>query len=362
MFYEFLYPLAEQFQVFNLFRYITFRSVYAALTGFAISLALGPMVIRFLRRLKAGQSIRKDGPQSHLAKEGTPTMGGILIMVSLGVSAILWARLDNRYVWFCLGSAFWFGLIGFIDDFNKLVFKNRGGISARLKLFLQILGASGIMAAYFYTTPADFAFSSVINVPFVKVPFEVPAWIYFCFGVFVIVGTSNGVNFADGLDGLAIGSALLVGIAFAAITYMVGHARLSEYLLIPFVPGMSEVTVFCAALIGTCLGFLWYNAHPAQVFMGDTGSLALGGVFGTLAVVAKQELLLALVGGVFVMEVMSVILQVASFKLTGKRIFKMAPLHHHFELKGWAEPQVIIRFWIVGLVLMLLALSTFKLR
>ena len=362
MFFEFLYPLAEHFQAFNLFRYVTFRSVYAALTAFVICLLLGPMVIRFLKRLKAAQTIRTDGPQSHMSKAGTPTMGGILILLAIGVSAILWARLDNRYVWFCLSACFWFGLIGFIDDFNKLVFKKRGGISARLKLALQLIGASGIMLVYFWTTPVDFQNTSIINIPFLKTPLVVSDWVYFMFGVFVIVGTSNGVNFADGLDGLAIGSALLVAITFAAMTYMVGHARLSEYLLIPNVPGMEEATVFCAALIGTCLGFLWFNAHPAQVFMGDTGSLALGAAFGTLAVMSKQELLLAVVGGVFVIEVLSVIIQVVGYKLTGKRVFRMAPLHHHFELKGWAEPQVIIRFWIIGLVLMLIALSTFKLR
>lgn len=362
MLYEFLYPLSGQFHIFNLFRYVTFRAVYAALTAFLLSLLFGPMVIRFLTRLKVGQTVRADGPQTHLKKAGTPTMGGVLIVWSMIVSSILWARLDNRYVWIAISAVAWFGFVGFMDDFNKLVFKNSKGMSARTKLILQCLGAAAIMVVYLVTAPRDFGFSTLLNVPFLKSQIYLSDWAYLLFGMFVIVGCSNGVNFTDGLDGLAIGTATFVTITFALFTYLVGNAKFSSYLFIPHVADLGEVSVVCAALLGTCLGFLWFNAHPAEVFMGDTGSLALGGFFGTIAVLAKQELLLVLVGGIFVVEVLSVILQVASFKITGKRIFRMAPLHHHFELKGLPEPKVIVRFWIVAALLMLAALSTLKLR
>ncbi len=361
MLYHLLFPLSAEFPAFNLFRYVTVRGVWAALTAFLLSLLLGKLVIARLVRLKVGQTIRHDGPQSHHSKAGTPTMGGILIALSFTAAVLLWARWDNRFVWLALGGFLWFALVGFLDDYQKLVLKHSKGISARAKLFLQVLGACGIMAAYYWTEPVA-AQAAILNLPFVKTPVPLHVAVYFAFAVFVMAGASNGVNLTDGLDGLAIGTAAFVSLAFVLITYVVGHAKVSSYLLIPHVPDLGEVAVLCAALLGSCLGFLWFNAHPAQVFMGDTGSLALGGFFGTVAVLAKQEVLLALVGGVFVFEALSVIVQVASFKMRGKRVFLMAPLHHHFELKGVPESKVIVRFWIVAALFMLAAVSTFKLR
>jgi phospho-N-acetylmuramoyl-pentapeptide-transferase len=362
MLYEIFYPLSGQFHLLNLFRYVTFRAVYAALTAFLLSLFFGPTMIRYLTRVKAGQSVRDDGPQTHLKKSGTPTMGGVLMLWSMVVSTVLWARLDNRYVWIALGSVAWFGMVGFIDDFKKLALKNSKGVSASFKLLLQGGGAAAIMAAYMYTAPKEFTLTTLFNIPFVKSQIFLHPALFFALGTTVIVGASNAVNLTDGLDGLAIGTASFVAITFAVFVYLIGHAKFSAYLLIPHVPDLGEASVACASLIGTCLGFLWFNAHPAQVFMGDTGSLMLGGFFGTVSVLAKQELLLALVGGIYVVEAMSVILQVASFKATGKRIFRMAPIHHHFELTGIEEPKVIVRFWIVAALLMLAALSTLKLR
>jgi phospho-N-acetylmuramoyl-pentapeptide-transferase len=359
--YRLLYPLAAHHSLFNLIRYETVRSVWAALTAFLLSLGLGPALIAFLTRLKVGQTIREDGPQSHLKKAGTPTMGGLLIAAVFILSSLLWARLDNRFVWLGLGAFTWFAVIGFLDDYTKLVLKNSKGISARTKMLLQVAGSLGFMLAYFYSQPPG-SLTSVLNLPFVKTPLDLPALVYGCFGVLVLVGASNGVNLTDGLDGLAIGTSAFVALAFIIITYLVGHARLSAYLLIPHVPDLGEAAVLCSAMLGACLGFLWFNAHPAQVFMGDTGSLALGGFFGAVAILAKQEILLALVGMVFVLEALSVIVQVASFKMRGKRIFAMAPLHHHFELKGVPESKVIVRFWIVAALFMLAAVSTFKLR
>ncbi|MES2202537.1 MAG: phospho-N-acetylmuramoyl-pentapeptide-transferase [candidate division FCPU426 bacterium] len=362
MLYEFLFPLSGQFHVLNLFRYVTFRAVYAAVTAFIISLLAGPVLIRFLRRVKAGQSVRDDGPQTHLKKQGTPTMGGVLMLWSVVLSSLLWVRLDNRYIWIALASVVWFGGVGFIDDYQKLVYKNSKGSSARHKLLLQGLGAAGVVAAYILTAPADFSMTTLFNVPFLKHPIMLPVWVFAPIGITVIVGASNAVNLTDGLDGLAIGTASFVSMTFAVLVYLVGHAKISAYLLIPHVPELAELAVVCAALLGTCLGFLWFNAHPAEVFMGDTGSLMLGGFFGTVAVLAKQELMLALVGGIYVVEALSVIIQVAGFRATGKRIFAMAPIHHHFELKGLPESKVIVRFWIVAALLMLAALSTLKLR
>lgn len=362
MFYEILYPLAGQFHALNLFRYVTFRSAYAALTAFLLSLIFGPMMIRFLTRLKVGQSIRSDGPQSHLQKSGTPTMGGVLMLWSMVVSSVLWGRLDNRYVWIGIASVIWFGGVGFIDDYKKLVLKNSKGASALLKIMLQGIGAAGVMAAYMLTAPDDFKITTLFNVPFVKAQVFLAPGLFAAIGMLVIIGASNAVNLTDGLDGLAIGTASFVAITFGVFIYLVGHVKFSSYLLIPHVPDLAELSVLCAALLGTCMGFLWFNAHPAQVFMGDTGSLMLGGFFGTIAVLAKQELLLALVGGIYVVEALSVIIQVASFKTTGKRVFRMAPIHHHFELSGLAESKVIVRFWIVAALLMMAALSTLKIR
>ncbi|HXC65084.1 MAG TPA: phospho-N-acetylmuramoyl-pentapeptide-transferase, partial [bacterium] len=295
-------------------------------------------------------------------KSGTPTMGGLLIALAFLGSSLLWARLDNRYVWLGLGAFAWFGLVGFLDDYTKLVLKNSKGISARSKITLQVLGAALVLSFYCSTQPDAPSPLALLNLPFLKTPLDVPLWIYLCFAVVVMVGSSNAVNLTDGLDGLAIGTSAFVALAFIIITYLVGHPRLSSYLLIPHVPDLSEMAVPCSALLGACLGFLWFNAHPAQVFMGDTGSLALGGYFGAVAVMSKQEVLLALVGMVFVIEAVSVILQVGSFKMRGKRIFAMAPLHHHFELQGVPESKVIVRFWIVAALFMLAAISTFKLR
>jgi phospho-N-acetylmuramoyl-pentapeptide-transferase len=362
VFYEIFYPLAGQFHALNLFRYVTFRSAYAALTAFLLSLTCGPMMIRYLSRLKVGQSIRDDGPQTHLKKAGTPTMGGVLMLWSMVVSSILWARLDNRYVWIALASVAWFGGVGFIDDFRKLVLKNTKGVSASWKLLLQGLGAAAVLAAYMLTAPDDLKITTLFNVPFLKSQIFFPPALFFAAGSVIIVGASNAVNLTDGLDGLAVGTASFVTITLGVFVYLVGNAKFSAYLLIPHVPELGELAVLCAALLGTCMGFLWFNAHPAQVFMGDTGSLMLGGFFGTVAVLAKQELLLALVGGIYVVEAMSVIIQVASFKTTGRRIFRMAPIHHHFELSGLDESKVIVRFWIVAALLMLAALSTLKLR
>ncbi len=360
MLYRLLYPLAVHHTVFNLIRYETVRSVWAALTAFLVALALGPGLIAYLTRIKVGQTIRKDGPQSHLKKAGTPTMGGLLIAAAFLVSTFLWGRFDNRYVWLALAAFVWFAAVGFWDDYVKLVLRNSKGLSARAKLGLQFAGALAFMAAVRQGEPA--AVGQVLNLPFIKAPLPVPLAVYMTFGCLVLVGASNGVNLTDGLDGLAVGTSAFVSVAFVIITYLVGHARLSAYLFILHVPELGEVAVLCSAMLGACLGFLWYNAHPAQVFMGDTGSLALGGFFGAVAVLARQEVLLALVGMVWVLEALSVIVQVASFKMRGKRIFAMAPLHHHFELKGVPESKVIVRFWIVAALFMLAAVSTFKLR
>ncbi len=361
MFHAWLYPLAKDYQVFNLFRYITVRAFYAALTAFVLSLLLGPWLISLLRRLKVGQSIRDDGPATHQKKAGTPTMGGVLILGTVLFSCVLWSRWDNPYVWLSMGALLLFGAVGFVDDYNKLVLKNSKGLSAKSKIFWQAMVATFLLVTYLFLEPS-MEKASVLNLPFVKVPFQWPVVLYACFAGLVMIGFSNGVNLTDGMDGLAVGNSAFVAIAFALICYLQGNARFAGYLYVPYVPELGEVAVVCAALLGACLGFLWFNAHPAQVFMGDTGSLALGGFFGIVAVLSKQEILLVLIGGVFVAEAMSVVLQVGSFKMRGKRIFRMAPIHHHFELQGVEESKLIVRFWIVAALLMVAALSTFKLR
>ena len=360
MLYHLLYPLHNRFSGFNVFRYITFRSAGAVLTALIISFVLGPSMIAWLRRLKVGQHVRNDGPQTHLSKQGTPTMGGLLIVAALASSVLLWSDLTNKYVWVVLFATLAFGAIGFWDDYLKVVKKRSTGLRAIQKFGLQIL-ASAMIGFFLYYNPSD-PNSTSLSVPFLKRLFLDLGWFYIPFVVIVIVGSSNAVNLTDGLDGLAIG---LVGIASAAnavIVYLGGNKIIADYLKILFIPGSGELVIFCGALLGSSLGFLWYNAHPAEVFMGDVGSLSLGGALGTLAVVTKHELILVIVGGIFVIETISVILQVASYKLTRKRIFRMAPIHHHFEQIGWPESKVITRFWIIGIILALVSISSLKLR
>jgi phospho-N-acetylmuramoyl-pentapeptide-transferase len=359
MFYHLLYPLHTTVSVFNVFRYITFRTIYASLTAFLICFVLGPWVIRRMQVLQVGQYIREDGPEAHLKKAGTPTMGGTLIVGAVTISCLLWNILSNVYVWILLLATVGYGIIGFADDYLKVVKKQNKGLSARAKITWQIALAA-LLATLLYTHPD---FDTRVTVPFFKAlsPDLGPA--YILFAVLVIVGASNAVNLTDGLDGLAIGPTIIAAGTYMVFAYVTGHAEIASYLQINHVSGAGEVTVFCGALVGAGLGFLWFNTYPAQIFMGDVGSLSLGAALGTVAVITKQEILLVLVGGLFVIEALSVIFQVGFFKVThGRRIFRMAPLHHHFELKGWAEPKVIVRFWIIAIALALLSMSTLKLR
>lgn len=360
MLYHLLYPLREAFSGFNVFRYITFRSAGAALTALLVSFLFGPRMISWLRQLKVGQQVRNDGPQTHLTKQGTPTMGGLLIILALVSSVLLWSDLTNKYVWVVLFATLTFGGIGFWDDYLKVVKKQSTGLRAREKFGLQIL-ASLMVGLFLYYNPGDPNITH-LSVPFMKKLLIDLGWFYIPFVAVVIVGSSNAVNLTDGLDGLAIGLVGIASTANAVIVYLGGNRIIAEYLKILYIPGTGELVIFCGALLGASLGFLWYNAHPAEVFMGDVGSLSLGGALGTLAVVTKHELILVIVGGIFVMETVSVILQVASFKLRGKRIFRMAPIHHHFEQIGWPESKVIVRFWIVGIILALVSISSLKLR
>jgi len=360
MLYHLLYPLRDTVSGFNVFRYITFRSAGAVLTALIVSFVLGPSMISWLRRLKVGQQVRNDGPQTHLAKQGTPTMGGLLIVAALVGSVLLWSDLKNRYVWVVLFATLAFGGIGYWDDYLKVVKKRSTGLRAYQKFGLQIL-ASGLIGFFLYYNPGD-QYSTYVSVPFLKRLILNLGWFYIPFVVIVIVGSSNAVNLTDGLDGLAIGLVGIASTANAVIVYLGGNKIIADYLKILYIPGSGELVIFCGAMLGASLGFLWYNAHPAEVFMGDVGSLSLGGALGTLAVVTKHELILVIVGGIFVMETVSVILQVASYKLTGKRLFKMAPIHHHFEQIGWPESKVITRFWIIGIILALISISTLKLR
>ena len=361
MFYHVLYPLHQTFSAFNVFRYITFRTAYAIMTALVISWLIGPYVIRLLRNLQVGQVVRDDGPQSHLSKAGTPTMGGVLLLAALGVSTLLWGNLGKPYVWLVLGTTLCFGAIGFWDDYLKTMRKNPAGLRAKYKFGAEIIVA-GVMVVVLLIITEDSGGVTRLSVPFFKEFTPDLGWWYIPFAIIVIVGTSNAVNLTDGLDGLAIGPVIIATLAYTGLSYVAGNARFAEYLNIPHVPGAGEVAVFCGALLGASLGFLWFNSYPAQVFMGDVGSLSLGGALGMIAVLAKHELLLMIIGGLFVIETLSVIVQVASFKLTGKRVFRMAPLHHHFEEKGWQEPKVIVRFWIIAITLALLSLSTLKLR
>ena len=376
--YEFLYPLNREWaplRVLNVFQYITFRTAYASITALLISLFLGPWLITRLREFQIGQHIRDEGPKSHQKKAGTPTMGGLLIVVSIIVPTLLWANLRNRFVLLVALATIAYAAVGFADDYIKIVQKRNLGLTARQKIGLQILTGFvvGLVLLYWMS---ERLYSTKLNVPFFKAfapdllidrlfgtPFGFLAYVPFlAFVTLVIVGSSNAVNLTDGLDGLAIGCTLIASAALTALTYITGHRVLSDYLDLQFIENVGELTILCGSMVGASLGFLWYNAHPAEVFMGDVGSLALGGAIGTIAVIIKQELLLIFIGGVFVAEALSVMIQVISFKFRGKRIFRMAPIHHHFELGGWSESKVIIRFWIASLILALFSLSTLKLR
>jgi phospho-N-acetylmuramoyl-pentapeptide-transferase len=359
MFYHLLYPLHTTISGFNVFRYITVRSIGGAMTAFLLMILFGPMFIRALRRFQIGQVVRDDGPETHLAKQGVPTMGGVLILAVILCSTLLWARLDSSLVWLLLFVTLFFGMIGGIDDLRKVRKKNTKGLSARGKLVLQIVGAS-VVGLFILLHPG---FDGQLSVPFFKNIHPDLGWFYLVFAVLVIVGASNAVNLTDGLDGLATGPTVISGSVYLVFSYLAGHTVLADYLQIPFVPGAGELAIFCGAMVGACLGFLWFNAYPAQIFMGDVGSLAIGGALGSVAIIIKQEFLLAIVGGIFVMEALSVIMQVGYFKMTnGKRIFLMAPFHHHFEKKGWHESKVVVRFWIVSVILGLFAIATLKLR
>lgn len=362
MLYHILFPLADQIAIFNVFRYLTFRTGAAMITALLVSFAVGPYLIRTLRaKQKGGQPIREDGPEEHLlTKKGTPTMGGFLILLALSVATLLWADLSNGYVWIALGVTMSYGAIGFMDDYLKVTKRDSRGLSSRLKLLLQAVVAAAAAYMIVGMLPPDLA--TTLAVPFFKNILIDLGSGFLIFAIVVMVGASNAVNLTDGLDGLAIGPVMIAAAVFALIAYLIGHAGFSSYLQIHYVPGAGELAVFSGALIGGGLGFLWFNAPPAKVFMGDTGSLAMGGALGVVSVITKHELVLAIVGGLFVLETVSVIVQVASFKLTGKRVFAMAPLHHHFEKKGWAEATIVIRFWIIAIILALIGLSTLKLR
>lgn len=351
----------EQFHSgFAVFQYLTFRGILGVLTALGISLLLGPWMIRRLNILQIGQSVRDDGPQSHLSKSGTPTMGGTLILAAIFISSLLWSDLSNRYVWVVLVVTAVFGAVGFVDDYRKVVEKNSRGLPARWKYFWQSVAGLGA-AIYLYVYASSPAETQLI-IPFFKSVMLDLGLFYIVLTYCVIVGSSNAVNLTDGLDGLAIMPTVLVGGALGVIAYLSGHVEFANYLHIPYIQGAGELVIFCTALGGAGLGFLWFNTYPAQVFMGDVGALALGAALGVIAVIVRHEIVLFIMGGVFVMETLSVVIQVASFKLTGKRIFRMAPIHHHFELKGWPEPRVIVRFWIITVMLVLFGLATLKLR
>jgi len=353
--------LAEDIRFFSVFNYITLRTVLAAMTSLMISFMVGPAMIRKLTAYKIGQSVRTDGPQTHLVKAGTPTMGGALILTSIAITTLLWGDLHNHYVWVVLFTTLGFGVVGWVDDYRKVVHRNPKGLSAKAKMFWQSIIAL-IVAVYLWKTATIPAQTELI-VPFLKfLVFPLTAFGFIAMVYFVIVGTSNAVNLTDGLDGLAILPTVMVASALALFAYVAGNAVISKYLGIPYIPGAGELAVFCGGVAGAGLAFLWFNAYPAEVFMGDVGALALGAALGVVAVIVRQELVLFIMGGVFVMETLSVVIQVASFKLTGKRVFRMAPLHHHYELKGWKETQVVVRFWIITMMLVLLGLATLKLR
>jgi len=360
MLYSLIFSLHEWFSPLNVFRYITFRTSLAVLTAMLVSFLLGPWVIKKLKRLSLTQYIRVDGPKAHIGKAGTPTMGGILIILSILLSILMWGDLKNIYIWTMIVSIIGFGGIGLLDDYLKISMKSHKGLRAYQKFGMQIVLAL-VIGVFLYMNPKD-PYTDVLSVPFFKRWLFDLGWLYIPFSVMVMVGSSNAVNLTDGIDGLAIGLVAVAVLANGVLVYLSGHKGLAQYLQVLYLPGTGELTVFCGAMFGAALGFLWYNSYPADVFMGDVGSLGLGGALGTLAIITKHEIVLAVVGGIFVIETVSVMLQVASFKLTGRRVFRMAPIHHHFELKGWPEPKVIVRFWIVGIVLALLSLATLKVR
>lgn len=361
MLYNFLLPLADEFQIFNLFKYLTFRTGGAIMTALVICFVIAPPMIRWLKqKQKEGQPIRDDGPETHFQKAGTPTMGGLMILISVTVSTLLWADLSNQYVWYALLVMVGYGMIGFADDFLKLTKRNTKGLPGKLKIAGQVL--IGLIATIGITNTMPDTLNAHVAIPFMKDTFIYIAGGFFVWSLLVMIGASNAVNLTDGLDGLAIVPVAIAAACFGLIAYIVGRADFAEYLQISYVPGTGELAILCGALIGGAMGFLWFNAPPAMIFMGDTGSLAMGGVLGAMAVMTKHELVLVIIGGLFVLETVSVIVQVASFKLTGKRVFAMAPLHHHFEKKGWSEPTIVIRFWIIAVILALVGLSTLKLR
>ena len=361
MLYWLLVSFQEHFSAFNVFRYITFRSGMAALTALVVVLVMGKPYIRWVQKKQYGQAVRDDGPQTHLKKQGTPTMGGLLILAGLSAGVLLWADLSNAYVWLLMAITWGYGAIGFLDDAKKILYKDPKGLASRWKFRLQVFVAL-FVAWGLYSVQKDLPISGQLYFPFFKnLTLDLGPW-YLAFAVLVMVGTSNAVNLTDGLDGLAIGPSIVSVGTFFLLCYLGGNAVFANYLQIPHVPNVGELGVFCAALVAAGVGFLWFNTYPAQVFMGDVGALALGGALGALAVATKHEILLVILGGIFVLETVSVIVQVVSFKLTGRRVFRMAPLHHHFELLGWPEPKVIVRFWIVSFLLALVALSTLKLR
>ncbi len=360
MLFELAEYLSKFYSGFNVFQYLTLRGVLGVLTSLFLSLWLGPYMIQKLTHHQIGQSVRDDGPQSHLSKAGTPTMGGALIIIAIAITTLLWSDLSNRFVWIVLAVLLSFGLVGWVDDYRKVIYKNPKGLPARYKYFWQSVFGLGAAFVLFYTAKSPAELQLIVPI-FKNVHYDL-GLMFIVLTYFVVVGTSNAVNLTDGLDGLAIMPTVLVGGALGIFAYASGHASFSNYLNIPHIIGAGELVVFCGAMVGAGLGFLWFNTYPAQVFMGDVGALALGAALGVIAVIVRQELVLFIMGGVFVMETISVILQVASFKLTGRRIFRMAPLHHHFELKGWPEPRVIVRFWIITVILVMIGLATLKLR
>ena len=361
MFYHFLYPLHTEFFAFNVFRYITFRSVYATVTAILICFIFGPPIIRKLKSIGTGETVRDFTPAGHLKKAGTPSMGGIIILMAVLSSILLWGNLKDKYTILVSVATLGYGVIGFLDDYLKFVRKSSKGLHARFKLITQVL-ISLAVGLYIYFGPNRTPETTLLYLPFITKQVVDLSYLYIPFAILILVSTTNGVNLTDGLDGLATGLVIFLAAAYAALCYLTGHVTLANYLLVPYIPGSAELTVFCMSLLGAGIGFLWFNAHPAEIFMGDTGSLSLGGSIGIISLLIKKEILLIIIGGVFVVETLSVILQILWIKVFGKRLFRMAPLHHHFELKGWSESKITVRFWIVGAMLALVALSTLKIR